>query len=107
LDEGDAVVRIALGLLERADLAAKTFANREAGSIICCGRDAEAGGKAAEVAAEALGNRREVPLRIDAGDVGVYAKTHLPVSPSIVRLDAGRSHGPDDAVAALAEGEEV
>jgi len=31
----------------------------------------------------------------------------LPVSPSIVRLDAGRSHGSEGIDPALAEGEEV
>jgi hypothetical protein len=43
LHEGDAVVGVALGLLERADLRAQAFGDRQAGGVVGRGRDAQAG----------------------------------------------------------------
>jgi hypothetical protein len=48
LGQGDAIVGVALGLVEGADLCAETLGNRKPGSVIGGGGDPQAGGQLPE-----------------------------------------------------------
>ncbi|CDN43216.1 hypothetical protein BN871_CO_00120 [Paenibacillus sp. P22] len=71
LHEGDAVLRIALSLLEAADLAAHVLGNGKAGSVVGSAVDAQAGGEFLHVFAGSRLVQAHVAVRVDCGNIVV------------------------------------
>jgi hypothetical protein len=77
LHQRDAVVGVALGLVERPDLRAQALADGETSGVVGRGRDAEARRQATEVAGDVVRHRREVALGVDRRGVRVDPESHV------------------------------
>ena len=76
LDERDAVLGVALGLVETADLTLQLLADGEAGGVVGRTVDAEAGAEALHRLARTIARGGEVTLSVERLDVRVDAKGH-------------------------------
>src|SRR5690606_16365221 len=76
LDDGDAVLRVALGDVVAVDLALETLRDGEARGVVRGPVDAQTAGELLQGAGLVRLGRREVAVRTERGDVGVDAEAH-------------------------------
>ena len=77
LDQRHRVLHVALSLVETADLATKTLADREAGGVIGGTVDPVPRGQTLHRGCEAVFGPGEIPVRVERLDVVLDAKGHV------------------------------
>ena len=76
LHERDAVLGIALRLIERTNLRAQPFGDRQSRRIVGGRRDAQPRRQSLVMHRKPVGDRGEVSLRIERRDIGVDSESH-------------------------------
>ena len=89
LREGDAVVRVAHGLVQAGDLRGHALGDRETGGVVLRAVDAQARGQALQRGGQLTTGCRQIALGIQRHHVGVDDKCHLIAPENYSFLESG------------------
>src|SRR5690606_13162885 len=77
LHQGDAVGRVAAGLLQGPDVGLQALADGQAGGVVAGAVDAQTAAQLLDAVLEALGGGVQVPVGVQGAEVRVDADTHV------------------------------